>query len=192
MSHDWLRTIGTLPRVIAEAMPLIGTGEVAGPGDNPVIMGWAAELGVAALGYRYTGDQVPWCGLLVALVARRAGKPVPAGPLYALNWVTFGTAVAARGGFSTGRPLIFEPGAAASLGDVLVFRRPGGGHVGFYIGEDASYYYVLGGNQSDSVGFTWIAKARCVAVRRPPYTQVPASVRPFRLTRSGAISENEA
>lgn len=34
------------------------------------------------------------------------------------------------------------------------------GHVGFYVGEDAKGYYVLGGNQGDKVSVVRIAKDR--------------------------------
>lgn len=191
-NYAWLNTIGLLPRVITEALKEYGVKETAGGANSPVIMGWAAEVGRDAIGYTYTADSVPWCGLFAAVICDRAGKTVPTGPLYALNWSGFGTAVAIRKGLNVNNPLIFLPGKAASLGDVLVFRREGGGHVGFYIGEDANYFCVLGGNQSDSVSITWIAKSRCVSVRRPAYTSAPASVKPYRLARSGAISTNEA
>jgi hypothetical protein len=191
-AYAWLLDLGLLPRTISEGLALVGTREVAGNGNSPTIMAWADEVGVKALGYKYTGDNVPWCGLFAALVAKRAGKTVPTGPLYALNWSVFGQPVAKRDGLVDSKPLLFQPGMKASLGDVLVFKRPGGGHVGFYIGEDATTYCVLGGNQSDAVGFTWIEKSRCVAVRRPAYTQPPASVRPYQLARSGAISKDEA
>lgn len=192
-NYAWLNTIGLLPRTISEGLKLYGVKEVAGAGNSPTIMAWAKEVGRDKIGYTYAGDSVPWCGLYAALVAQRAGKTIPTGPLYALNWATFGTAVAQRAGLNTAKPLDFKAGLRASLGDVLVFRREGGGHVGFYIGEDADHYCVLGGNQSDSVSITWIAKSRCVAVRRPAYNQPPATVRPFHLSRSGApVSTNEA
>ena len=191
-NYAWLDTIGQLPRVIVEGRKLIGVVETPGPKNNPIIMGWGAEVGVDALGYRYTEDAVPWCGLYVAAVAKRAGKQIPFGPLYALNWSKFGEPVAERKGLSVDAPLVYHGDRRPSLGDVLVFRREGGGHVGFYIGEDDNYFCVLGGNQSDSVSITWIAKSRCVAVRRPAYTSPPESVKPYRLGRSGAISRNEA
>ena len=50
------------------------------------------------------------------------------------------------------------------LAAVMVFWREslasGKGHVGFYAGEDDSAYQVLGGNQSDKVCLTWVAKNR--------------------------------
>lgn len=174
--YEWLGSVGTLPKVIQEALALYGTLEAPGAASNPVIVRWAAEVGkdVAAA---YGADSVPWCGLFAAVVCKRAGKPVIAGPLWARNWTKFGTKA-----------------DRASLGDVLVFQRPGGGgHVGFYIAEDTSAYHVLGGNQSDAVTITRIAKSRCIAARRPPFaTAQPASVKPYAAAGGGVLSENEA
>lgn len=176
-AYSWLTEIGDdMPRTVEEALKLYGIKEAVDKANNPVIMDWADELGEKVIGYKYTGDDVPWCGLFAAIVVQRAAKPVPTGPLYALNWKAFGT-----------------PVDEAGLGDVLVFQRPGGGHVGFYIGEDDTSYCVLGGNQGDAVSFTWIAKDRCVAARRPEYRNQPAAVKPHRLSRAGSpLSTNEA
>jgi hypothetical protein len=75
---------------------------------------------------------------------------------------------------------------------VLVFERPGGGHVGFYAGESGASYRVLGGNQGDAVSHAWIAKARCIAVRWPP--GVPAPAKPVKVVGfpQGELSRNEA
>lgn len=79
------------------------------------------------------------------------------------------------------------------LGDILVFKRDGGGHVGFYVAEDKDYYHVLGGNQSDSVNITRIAKYRCVGIRRCDWkTAQPNAVKKYIVEASGKISTNEA
>ncbi len=171
--YAWLaREAG--PRVLIEGLALFGTREVPGPGDNPAILAWARETG---LDRDYRADSVPWCGLYIALVVRRAGFEPVAAPLWARNWAAFGTKA-----------------DKAALGDVLVFERAGGGgHVGLYVGEDASAYHVLGGNQGDAVSIVRIAKARCLAVRRCPWRlSQPAAVRPVRLAAGGALSTNEA
>lgn len=173
--YNWLGTVGALPRTIKEALAMHGTLEVPGAADNPKIIAWAAEVGkdIAAA---YTDDSIPWCGLFAAVVVKRADKDVIAGPLWARNWAKFG---------------VKSP--RASLGDVLVFQRPGGGgHVGFYIAEDESAYHVLGGNQGDAVTITRIAKSRCIAVRRPIYNTQPSSVKPYQANGSAALSQNEA
>lgn len=76
-------------------------------------------------------------------------------------------------------------------GAILVFTRSGGGHVGFYVSEDATTYHVLGGNQSDSVSITKIAKDRCSAIRWPAGVAAPTAgpvVKQF----DGKLSTNEA
>jgi uncharacterized protein (TIGR02594 family) len=174
--YEWLGQIGQLPRTIQEGLKLFGTAEIVGKGSNRTIMSWRDELnqaGVAITGY--SDDDIPWCGLFAAIVAHRAGKAVVAAPLWARSWAKFGF-----GGYQ------------ASLGDVLVFVRDGGGHVGFYVAEDTSAYHVLGGNQGNRVSITRIAKDRCIAVRRPDYKVRPASVKPYQVKAGGALSRNEA
>lgn len=135
---------------MAEAEHLIGTKEVLGPRDNPVILDWARDLDL-----HYPGDDVPWCGLFVAhcVGATLPDEVLPANPLGARQWERFGDPTEPR------------------LGAVMVFWRAslasGKGHVGFYTGEDAGAYRILGGNQSDSVCITWLAKDRFLRARWP-------------------------
>lgn len=75
---------------------------------------------------------------------------------------------------------------------MLVFKRDSGGHVGLYVGEDDRAYHVLGGNQSDRVGFARIAKARLYAARQPVYSHRPLSAVPLRLAATGGLSVQEA
>lgn len=134
-----------------EALKLLGTREVLGSASNPVILAWAKEVGFARLGIPYTTDATPWCGLFAAVCFTRAGLEPPPIAVRALQWAKIGT-----------------PVAQPQVGDVLVFRRPGGGHVGFYEAEDATHYWTLGGNQADGVNTMRIEKSRCTARRRPP------------------------
>ena len=171
--YAWLDTLSPLPRMIVEARKLVGTIETPGAANNARIIGWAHELG-GSVEQTYTADSVPWCGLFMAIVAKRAGKTPPVDPLWALNWGKFGTGVG-------------QPG----LGDVLTFMREGGGHVALYIGEDAQAYHVLGGNQGDQVCFTRIEKARLRAARRTPYMTMPGTVKPYILAAQGGLSRGE-
>lgn len=172
--YEWLSKVDPLPRMIDIALSEVGTVETPGSGNSPKIMAWAKETGLSADGY--TADSVPWCGLFASLVASRAGYIVPKHPLWALNWLGFG-----------------EAAQQPCLGDILVFIRDGGGHVGFYIGEDASAYAVLGGNTSDAVRIGWIAKTRMKGARSPLYkVGRPASSKPYIIARTGALSRNEA
>ncbi len=177
------------PKMLLEALKLYGTTEVPGERSNPVILGWADELAALGTAYAkwaaewYDSDAIPFCGLGMAVVAQRANtdnRPERRPPerfLSAASWSGWGIPVAA---------------ADASLGDVLVFTREGGGHVGMFVGQDATHYHVLGFNQSDAVNVTRIAKNRCTAIRRPPYLNKPANVRPITLAANGPVSRNEA
>ena len=169
-AYQWLRTVNP-PRIIVEALEHYGLKEVPGPVNAPEIMAWAKELGIA-----YQADSVPWCGLFAAKVVKDAGWEPVAGPLWARNWAKWG-----------------NPSPLPGLGDVLTFVRESGGHVGFYVGEDATTFHVLGGNQGDSVSITRIAKTRLLKARRPVWrVGQPASVKPYRLSATGTVSENEA
>jgi uncharacterized protein (TIGR02594 family) len=177
--YAWLTKIDQLPRTIHEGLKSLGIKETIGTANNPVIMGWIDELAKAGKKINgYSADSVPWCGLFAAIIAyRRADNidEVVEDPLWARNWSKYGS-------------LVDE----AMLGDMLVFGRQGGGHVGFYIAEDHASYHVLGGNQGDAVSIVRIAKNRLLHVRRPKYKVQPTSVRKYMVMASGAISENEA
>lgn len=128
------------------AKSLLGTEEEPGSGDNPEIIKWARGLGLIN---DYNHDSIPWCGLFAAHVASEAGFDVPDAPLWALSWKNWGKK------------------SDEAYGALVVFKRNGGGHVGFLVGQDDDYYHVLGGNQSDSVCITKIDKSRCVGIRWP-------------------------
>jgi uncharacterized protein (TIGR02594 family) len=174
--YRWLAGIAVPPRIITEGLRLLGTTETPGPASNPAILGWRDELRAAGCQVEgYSADATPWCGLFAAIVVLRAGKRPVDAPLWAMNWRRFGSEAA--------RP---------ALGDVLVFERAGGGHVGFYIAEDPDCLHVLGGNQHDAVSIARIARSRCVAMRRPPYAVKPASAVPVAMAASGEVSFDEA
>lgn len=164
------------PKMLIEALKLYGTKEIFGNKHNQVILDWAKVVGIPEL---VKDDEQAWCGLFMAFVAIRGQKFIPMKNfdiLRALKWQAFGT-----------------PVNEAMLGDVLVFKRPGGGHVGMYVGEDNTAYHVLGGNQSNMVCITRLEKARLVAIRRPIYSiGQPAAVRRIVLSSVGVLSTDEA
>ncbi len=172
MSYDWLKN-ETAPKILVQAVKQLGIKEIVGKTHNPTIMGWAKELGLSKV---YTEDEIPWCGLFIAYCCHAAGLEVVERPLWALNWAKYGNKVD-------------EP----MLGDILTFKRNGGGHVGIYVGEDDRYYHVLGGNQNNSVSVSRIAKSRLHQARRTAWKIAqPASVRKVKLKAEGAITTNEA
>ena len=161
------------PQILVQAVKMLGTKEIVGKNHNPVILGWAEELGLKKV---YTNDEIPWCGLAIGYAALKAGVQVVASPLWALSWAKYGNKVD-------------EP----MLGDVLTFKRDGGGHVGLYVGEDKDCYHVLGGNQGNAMTVTRIAKARLFQARRTAWKVAqPANVRKIFLDAKGTISKNEA
>ncbi|HEY1025460.1 MAG TPA: TIGR02594 family protein [Sphingobacteriaceae bacterium] len=164
------------PKQLKEALRHYGILEHPGKGSNPDISKWAKEVGVSGW---YTDDDIPWCGLFTGVVMYRVGYPFKAAKL-----------LAAREWMNWGKP---RPIGQAKLWDILVFARPGGGHVGFYVGENAHAYLVYGGNQSNAVGFAWIAKDRLLGARYPDYKiGEPANVRKILLSETGVLSLNEA
>jgi uncharacterized protein (TIGR02594 family) len=167
------------PKMLLEALSHYGTLEHKGPDNNPDITAWAKELG-GSVAEVYTADEIPWCGLFMAICAKRAGYALPKDPLWALNWSSFGVGQ-----------------KVAMLGDVLTFIRKTNtgakaGHVAMYVGEDEVAYHVLGGNQSDCVCITRIAKNRLYAIRRPQFRiGQPPNVRRVMLGITGKLSSNE-
>lgn len=177
-TYAFLSAIGPMPPTIVQALALLGTNEMPGRDSSDVIESWRDEINAV---YRegiqgFSDDSVPWCGLFAAVVTHRAGSVPITNPLWARNWANYG-----------------DPVDDPHLGDVLVFQREGGGHVGFYVAEDADHYHVLGGNQSDSVTITRIAKDRCIATRRAPEPALQvASAKGYTVAANGRVSTNEA
>jgi uncharacterized protein (TIGR02594 family) len=163
-----------MPRMLQIATDLIGTLETPGTASNPTIIAWQREIGDRRNAW-YDKDSIPWCGLFVAVVVFRSGRAPVENYLRARDWADWGI-----------------ESEAASLGDILVFSRKGGGHVGFYAGENDTHYYVLGGNQSDAVNIAKISKARCIAVRSPIYKVRPHTATPVAINHQMNESTNEA
>lgn len=145
-----------------------GTQEIAGPATSPVILRWLNGLGAW-----WRDDETPWCGTFVAHCLQEAAQPIPKLWMRAKSWADYGALLRRD---------------RLAQGAILVFDRQGGGHVGFYVGEDANYYFVLGGNQSNGVNVSKIAKSRCVASRWP--RGVPVLGGPVAMS-GGKVSRSE-
>jgi uncharacterized protein (TIGR02594 family) len=133
----------TLPW-IEEGRKVFGLHEVR---DNAELKAWLRSDG------KTLGDpkSLPWCGDFTETAIKNSLPNEPftgdlgTNPYWARNWTMFGKTV---------RPC---------YGCVLVFERGSGGHVGFAMGEDNTDFYVLGGNQSDSVNIVRISKKRLLS-----------------------------
>lgn len=144
--------------------------------NRSALMAWLRSDG------RTLGDpaKLPWCGdaIETAMALTLPTEPLPSNPYLARNWLKFGVPL--------GRP---------ALGAVIVFWRGSkagtSGHVGFYAGEDAQAYHVLGGNQSNAITIARLDKARVLGFRWPAKFPLPTTGA-VHLTTTGALSRNEA
>src|SRR6266545_2923050 len=101
------------PKMIVEALRLYGMLETPGSSNNPTIMAWAKEV-AADVADVYKADSIPWLRTLHGGRREACRQGDPAG--FALDVVVVGA-----------------KSPAPALGDVLVFVRNGGGHVGLYV-----------------------------------------------------------
>jgi uncharacterized protein (TIGR02594 family) len=166
---------------LATMRALTGTREAPGSKDNPLIVEMAHEIvrrypklkGSVAW---YNHDSIPWCGLGVGYSYAVNGIEPVEGMLSALAWAKFGVSLK-----------VPTPGA------LMVYSRTGGGHVTFYESEDSNYYYCRGGNQSDAVNVTKIAKSRPIkAIRWPAGVPLPTAGRKFGVTGNAVAAGSEA
>jgi uncharacterized protein (TIGR02594 family) len=139
------------------AQRFVGISEVGGAASNPQILAmlrlddtWPAD------------DAVPWCSAFMNYVAWLLRLP-RSKSLLARSWLTVGE--------------VIDIGDAEPGFDVVVLNRgrgkqPGAsvvdapGHVGFFAGLEGARIFVLGGNQSNSVGIGSYPKSRLLGVRR--------------------------
>jgi len=162
------------PKHLQIARKYIGTREIPGKTHNNKLL---ALLNTALTynGLKFVDDETAWCGGFVAAVLVEAGLTPVKLAVRAKSWAAYGANL---------RTTHLAPGA------ILVFGREGGGHVGFYVGEDATRYYVLGGNQSNMVRVSPVLKSRLIAARWPK--GLPVIGGPVRMTSTEAASLNEA
>jgi uncharacterized protein (TIGR02594 family) len=104
-------------------------------GENPRILEYHRVAGTGQ-----DEDEDAWCGAFMGWVMVQAGLPKPKGAGAARSWLGWGVPTKPR------------------YGCVVVFRRgpPGGwqGHVGILVASRSGRWFILGGNQSDSVRIT--------------------------------------
>lgn len=125
-----------------------GQREIAGAAANPRILEYHATTTLRA-----TSDEVAWCSAFVNWVLVLAGYRATKSAM-ARSWL--------GGGERVSQP---------EYGDIVVFRRPGGGpqagHVGFYVGSGFGFVEVLGGNQGDQVCVSKYSATDVIGFIRP-------------------------
>lgn len=169
-------TPGNLPAIpwITEFRKVYGWHEVR---DRDRLSRWLRSDG------KTLGDpaRLPWCGdamdTALALALPKEPRPGDLGknPYWALNWSFLGESL----------PVPF-------YGAITAFVRPEGGHVGVLVGQDEAHFYVLGGNQGDSISIVRIAKERARAHRWPSTYPNPRILLPTLAPGEIPFSTNEA
>ena len=127
----------------------LGQKEVKGAKHNPRIIEYHKTTTLKG-----TTDEIPWCSSFVNWVMKQAGYP-GTNSAAARSWLNYGQRLAAP-----------VPGC------IVVLSREGGGHVGFYMGQDSYGLKILGGNQGDAVTVAHYPAGRCLGLL------VPINMRP--------------
>lgn len=189
-NFEWLRPLlPYAPKMIIEGILMLGIAEIKGKESNPAILKFAEDLGVINI---YKNDDTSWCALSHNAIALRAGKKIFG---YKDKYDLLRALAFLKNGIEINKDdweVISKE--KAMLGDSLIFKRPGGGHIGIYIGESNTHFYVMGGNQNNMYSITRISKNRLVGVRRPYYKiAMPGAVKKYFLDNNGAPqTTNEA
>lgn len=156
---------------IAEARKHIGLREVPGPLTNTTIKRWLLDLKAW-----WSDDATPWCGVFAAHCLQAAKLPYPKDYYRALAYANMPVKLS--------RP---------AYGCIVVFRREGGGHVGFVVGQDlAGHLMVLGGNQGDKVCIKPFDRNRVTAYLWPSIYPGDDRFNLPTLRSDGKVSTNEA
>lgn len=148
VSRDFLKPFVELPepKWLTIARGELGVKEWYGGKDNPRIVEYHQTCSLKA-----TDDETPWCSALVNWCMIQAGL-YGTNSAAAISWMQWGVAI---------------PLAQGLPGDIAVFARTGGNHVGFHLSHDDNAIRVLGGNQSDEVNIATFSRVRFLGLRRP-------------------------
>ncbi|EJF8031363.1 TIGR02594 family protein [Escherichia coli] len=134
------------PGWIIEARKYIGERELKGPKHNPLILQMWRDIKRGGI----KDDETPWCAAFVGSVLERCGIK--------------STRFESAGSYLGWGEQLLKP----AFGCVVVFKRDGGGHVGFVVGQNsAGDLLVLGGNQSDAVNIKAFPRSRVSGYRWP-------------------------
>ncbi len=120
--------------------------EIKGAQDNPRIVAYHATTSLSA-----DDDETPWCSSFVNFCMKEVGiKGTDSAA--ARSWAKW------KWGKELKQPVI---------GCVVVLTRPGGGHVGFYLGEKDGEIQLLAGNQGNKVSIAPVKKSRVISYQWP-------------------------
>lgn len=136
-------------KILEVAFSFYGQKEVVGSNHNPEIVNF-----FKGIGYDWVkDDETPWCSAFVGYCITKAGIILEC-KLNARSWLNFG----------------WEIKENPKLGDICIFWRTAEnspyGHAGFFVNQDATHIYVLGGNQQNAVNISKYPKSRLLGIRR--------------------------
>lgn len=153
---------------IDAGMAYLGTTEYPGAKSNPIILRFWQLARLSGI----KDDMVPWCSGFACAIFEESGIRSPRSDA-AKSWLDWGFAL-----------------TAPVTGCVVVFKRPGGYHVGVVLGQDkAGRLQVLGGNQGDKVSVAAFDRDRVVGYRWPTGHPVPGGLP---VVAGAALSKSEA
>lgn len=168
----------TQPKWLETALKYIGTKEIPGKDNNPIIIDWWKKIKQGGI----KDDETAWCAAFVGGVLEECG-------------ITSSRSAGARSYQNWGHRL-----NGPAVGAIVSFWRddPKGwkGHVGFVVGKDqAGNLLVLGGNQGDTVNIKPFAITRVLAYSWPVTVELPKEIglNLLHVAQSdGKLSTNEA
>ena len=137
-----------VPVWVIKALAHIDVQEVQGAKSNPIIKGFYRDVGHDHVEY----DEVPWCAAFVGSVLERSK-------------ISSTKSLLARSYLSWGRAL-----KSPKFGAIAVFKRGRNrqqGHVGFVMGSDRDFIFLLGGNQNNKVNVKAYKKSNLLDLRWP-------------------------
>lgn len=157
-----------MTRWVEHARTFLGTKEFPGKPSNPVIL----KFWVLAKLSGIKDDAIPWCSGFACAMFEAVGIRSPRSD-GAKNWLNWGVVLQ--------KPV---------YGCVVVFKRPGGYHVGIVVGQDkAGNLQVLGGNQGDKVSIATYPRASAEGYRFPIGEPIPQAGLPVLVAAAKSTSE---
>jgi uncharacterized protein (TIGR02594 family) len=166
------------PAWMMKALDELGQREVAGAASNPRIIQYR-KMGKTPLG----GDdgKVPWCAIFTNAMLETVGVS-GSGSAMARSYVS------SKEFRRLDRPMLGCVAVKSSN------RGPASGHVGFYVGEDGLFIYLVGGNQNDEVNISPFRKKEFVGFYWPRGQPEPVAPwnGPYRLPRPSLPHEKRA
>ena len=153
---------------VDNARKYLGVKEFPGIPSNPIVLGFWKLAKLAGI----KNDAIPWCSGFACAMFEEVGIKSPRTD-GAKNWLNWGVAL-----------------STPVYGCVVVFKRPGGYHVGIVVGQDSrGNLQVLGGNQGDAVTIASFDRNRVEGYRFPIGQPIPQTLP---LMSGMAASKSEA